>query len=253
MKDCNAKKMVQPTDQDPNMFEVTYVGQHTCSSTSQPRSRSRKLKTPETSKTKFETGPVEEAALLSPDHFPSPSPENVKLDSSTLGNDELASHQLQATVTISCDKSWTDRLRETLGESATRSTSDEQSQEEEEGEEDEEEEEEDEEDQEEEDEGRRRPSVTSNLTCHDSDAVEHSSFNLSNSMANMAIPPRPSSTSEELHYQGHDDLMQEGGRGDDAEILLVRESSQHHYGFHQDHILWSSLMESPLPSADPKP
>jgi hypothetical protein len=76
------------------MFEVTYVGQHTCSTTSQPRSRSRKLKTPETSKTsKFETGPVEEAALLSPDHFPSPSPENVKLDnSSTLGNEELASH-----------------------------------------------------------------------------------------------------------------------------------------------------------------
>jgi hypothetical protein len=246
MKDCNAKKMVQPTDQDPNMFEVTYVGQHTCSTTSQPRSRSRKLKTPETSKTKFETGPVEEATLLSPDHFPSPSPENVKLDSSsTLGNDELASHQLQATV-ISCDKSWTDRLRETLGESATRSTSDEQSQEEEEGEEDEEEEEEEEEDQEEDE--NRRPSVTSNLTCHDSDAVEHSSFNLSNSMANMAIPPRPS-TSEELHYQGHDDIMQ-GGRDDDAEILLVRDSSQH-YGFHQD--LWSSLMESPLPSADPKP
>ena len=251
MKDCNAKKMVQPTDQDPNMFEVTYVGQHTCSSTSQPRSRSRKLKTPETSKTKkFETGPVEEAALLSPDHFPSPSPENVKLDS-TLGNDELASHgdhhhQLRATV-VSCDKSWTDRLRESLGEStATRSTSDEQSQEEE-GEEDEEEDEEDEEeeeDQEEDNEGRRRPSVsTSDLTCHDSDAAVEHGFNLSNSMANMAIPPRPSTSEEELHYQGHDDLMQ-GGR-DDAEIL-VHDSSQH-YGFHQDHILWSSLMESPLP------
>ena len=234
--------MVQPTDQDPNMFEVTYVGQHTCSSTSQPRSRSRKLKTSQTLKKEFETRPVEEAALLSPDHFPSPSPENVKLDS--VGSDELASHgehhQLQATV-ISCDKSWTDQLRDTLGESATRSTSDELSQEEE-GEEDEEEEEE--EDQEE-DEGRR-PSVTSNLTCNDSDAIEHS-FNLSNSMANMVIPPRPS-TSEELDYQGHH-IMQ-GGR-DDAEEL-VRESSQH-YGFHQDHILWSSLMESPLPIADPKP
>ena len=234
MKDCNAKKMVQPTDQDPNMFEVTYVGQHTCSSTSQPRSRSRKLKTPETSKKVFETGPVEEAALLSPDHFPSPSPENVKLDN--IGTDGLASRgehhqQLQAAAAISCDKSWTDRLRETLGESATRSTSDELSQEEDEDDD--------------EDEGRR-PSVTSNLTCHDSDAVEHS-FNLSNSMANMAIPPRPS-TSEELHYQGHD-IMQ-GGR-DDAEIL-VPESSQH-YGFHQDHMLWSSLMDSPLPIADPKP
>ena len=33
--------MVQPTDKDPSMFEVTYVGKHTCSSTSQRKSRSR--------------------------------------------------------------------------------------------------------------------------------------------------------------------------------------------------------------------
>lgn len=218
------------------MFEVTYVGQHTCSSTSQTRSRSRKLKTPETLTKEFETRPMEEAALLPPDHFP--SPETVKLDN--IGSDELATHgehhQIQATV-VACDKSWTDRLRDTLGESATRSTSDEQSQEEEE------EEEEDEEDEGQDKEGRR-PSVTSNLTCLDTDAVEPS-FNLSDSMANMAIPPRPS-TSEELHYHDHD-IMQ-GGHDE----LLVHESSQH-YGFHQDHMLWSSLMEPPSPIADPKP
>ena len=40
-KECKAKKMVQPTDKDPSMFEVTYVGKHTCSSTSQRKSRSR--------------------------------------------------------------------------------------------------------------------------------------------------------------------------------------------------------------------
>ena len=41
MKDCRAKKMVQPTDRNPNIFEVTYVGSHTCSSTSRRRHRSR--------------------------------------------------------------------------------------------------------------------------------------------------------------------------------------------------------------------
>lgn len=32
MKECNAKKMVQKTDKDPSVFEVTYTGTHTCSS-----------------------------------------------------------------------------------------------------------------------------------------------------------------------------------------------------------------------------
>ncbi|KAG0613665.1 hypothetical protein M758_6G120200 [Ceratodon purpureus] len=41
MKDCRAKKMVQPTDKNPTIFEVTYVGSHTCSSTSRRRHRSR--------------------------------------------------------------------------------------------------------------------------------------------------------------------------------------------------------------------
>ena len=40
MKECRAKKMVQPTDKDPTLFEVTYVGKHSCSSTGQRRSRS---------------------------------------------------------------------------------------------------------------------------------------------------------------------------------------------------------------------
>lgn len=40
-KDCRAKKMVQPTDKNPSIFEVTYVGSHTCSSTSRRRIRSR--------------------------------------------------------------------------------------------------------------------------------------------------------------------------------------------------------------------
>lgn len=41
MKDCRAKKMVQPTDKNPKIFEVTYVGNHTCTSTSRRRIRSR--------------------------------------------------------------------------------------------------------------------------------------------------------------------------------------------------------------------
>jgi hypothetical protein len=32
VKECNAKKMVQKTDKDPSVFEVTYTGTHTCSS-----------------------------------------------------------------------------------------------------------------------------------------------------------------------------------------------------------------------------
>lgn len=40
VKECRAKKMVQPTDKDPTIFEVTYVGKHSCSSTGQRRSRS---------------------------------------------------------------------------------------------------------------------------------------------------------------------------------------------------------------------
>ncbi|CAK9878677.1 unnamed protein product [Sphagnum jensenii] len=38
IKNCNAKKMVQPTDKDPSIFQVTYVGKHTCSS-AHPRKR----------------------------------------------------------------------------------------------------------------------------------------------------------------------------------------------------------------------
>lgn len=41
VKDCRAKKMVQPTDEDPSIFEVTYVGRHTCSGTVSRRDRSR--------------------------------------------------------------------------------------------------------------------------------------------------------------------------------------------------------------------
>lgn len=45
MKECRAKKMVQPTDKDPTLFEVTYVGKHSCSSTGQRRSRSTRTAT----------------------------------------------------------------------------------------------------------------------------------------------------------------------------------------------------------------
>lgn len=45
-KDCRAKKMVQPTDKNPSIFEVTYVGSHTCSSTSRRRIRSRTSNVP---------------------------------------------------------------------------------------------------------------------------------------------------------------------------------------------------------------
>lgn len=41
VKDCRAKKMVQPTDEDSSIFEVTYVGRHTCSGTVSRRDRSR--------------------------------------------------------------------------------------------------------------------------------------------------------------------------------------------------------------------
>lgn len=41
VKECRAKKMVQPTDKDPTVFEVTYVGEHSCSSTGQRRRSSR--------------------------------------------------------------------------------------------------------------------------------------------------------------------------------------------------------------------
>uniref|UniRef100_A0A7I4DUE3 WRKY domain-containing protein n=1 Tax=Physcomitrium patens TaxID=3218 RepID=A0A7I4DUE3_PHYPA len=40
VKECRAKKMVQPTDKDPMVFEITYVGKHTCSSTGYKRNRS---------------------------------------------------------------------------------------------------------------------------------------------------------------------------------------------------------------------
>lgn len=50
MKDCRAKKMVQQTDKNPNVFEVTYVGSHTCTSTSRrrirPRARAQKAAEP---------------------------------------------------------------------------------------------------------------------------------------------------------------------------------------------------------------
>ncbi|XP_024367367.1 uncharacterized protein [Physcomitrium patens] len=42
LKECRAKKMVQLTDRDPTLFEVTYVGKHSCSSsTAHPRCRHR--------------------------------------------------------------------------------------------------------------------------------------------------------------------------------------------------------------------
>lgn len=50
VKECNAKKTVQPTDEDPSLFEVTYVGEHTCSSSSKagsaahPRKRLQRIK-----------------------------------------------------------------------------------------------------------------------------------------------------------------------------------------------------------------
>ncbi|XP_024377829.1 uncharacterized protein [Physcomitrium patens] len=43
VKECRAKKMVQPTDTDPTVFEVTYVEKHTCSSTAQRRNRSTRV------------------------------------------------------------------------------------------------------------------------------------------------------------------------------------------------------------------
>lgn len=46
MVDCRAKKMVQPTVQDPSIFEVTYVGKHTCSGSSRRRHRSRTVAPP---------------------------------------------------------------------------------------------------------------------------------------------------------------------------------------------------------------
>ncbi|CAK9862155.1 unnamed protein product [Sphagnum jensenii] len=44
VKECNAKKTVQPTDEDPSLFEVTYVGEHTCSSSSNAGSAAHRRK-----------------------------------------------------------------------------------------------------------------------------------------------------------------------------------------------------------------
>lgn len=41
--DCKAKKMVQPTDKDPSVFQVIYVGVHTCSHTANTRKRKRNV------------------------------------------------------------------------------------------------------------------------------------------------------------------------------------------------------------------
>ncbi|CAK9875643.1 unnamed protein product [Sphagnum jensenii] len=41
--DCRAKKMVQPTDKDPSVFQVIYVGVHTCSHTANTRKRKRNV------------------------------------------------------------------------------------------------------------------------------------------------------------------------------------------------------------------
>ncbi|CAK9872738.1 unnamed protein product, partial [Sphagnum jensenii] len=42
VKECNAKKSVQPTDEDPSVFQVTYTGTHTCSST-YPRRKTHRI------------------------------------------------------------------------------------------------------------------------------------------------------------------------------------------------------------------
>jgi hypothetical protein len=44
VKDCRAKKMVQPTDKDPSLFQVIYLGVHTCSQTANTRKRKRKAR-----------------------------------------------------------------------------------------------------------------------------------------------------------------------------------------------------------------
>jgi hypothetical protein len=44
VKECNAKKTVQPTDEDPSLFEVTYVGEHTCTSSSNTGSAAHRRK-----------------------------------------------------------------------------------------------------------------------------------------------------------------------------------------------------------------
>ncbi len=44
VKECNAKKTVQPTDEDPSLFEVTYVGEHTCTSSSNAGSAAHRRK-----------------------------------------------------------------------------------------------------------------------------------------------------------------------------------------------------------------
>lgn len=52
--ECNAKKMVQPMEKDPSIFEVTYVGQHTCSSSMimSSNSNSRRRRKPRSSQQK---------------------------------------------------------------------------------------------------------------------------------------------------------------------------------------------------------
>ncbi|CAM6049554.1 unnamed protein product [Sphagnum compactum] len=42
VKECSAKKSVQPTDKDPSVFEVTYTGTHTCSRT-YPRRKTHRI------------------------------------------------------------------------------------------------------------------------------------------------------------------------------------------------------------------
>ncbi len=86
--ECNAKKMVQPMEKDPSIFEVTYVGQHTCSSMiMRSNSNSRRRRKPRSSQQKINKTSVVATATTTD------TPTTPAVISTAITSDQLQVHQ----------------------------------------------------------------------------------------------------------------------------------------------------------------
>ncbi len=87
--ECNAKKMVQPMEKDPSIFEVTYVGQHTCGSSviMSSNSNSHRRRKPRSSQQKSITTSVLATATTKE------TPTTPAVISTAITSDQLQVHQ----------------------------------------------------------------------------------------------------------------------------------------------------------------
>ncbi len=63
-KECNAKKMVQPTDEDPSVFEVTYMDIHTCSSSNYRHKKQHRVAADHVPPAAADAAPTQESRKL---------------------------------------------------------------------------------------------------------------------------------------------------------------------------------------------